>query len=113
MENERRRKERVTTAQQPKGKFYLYVGDQCHDVRAVVDVSPFGVGLHIDNAINNGTDIHLKYQHETIEIEVNGSVVWSRIVKQTLPSIYLLGISLRPEDVETNIQFFRSVSGQT
>jgi len=111
MEKERRREDRIRPAQQPKGKFYLSIGNQCHDVQAVVDVSPFGVGLRIDSAINNGTDINLKYQHEAIEMEVNGSVAWNKTVEQEPPS-YLVGISLRPEDIESNILFFRTVTGQ-
>ena len=116
MEKERRREERITPTQQLKGKFYLYVENRCLDVRAVLDVSPFGVGLQIDNSINNGTDIRLEYQHETIDLEVNGSVAWSIAFEEEPYSEqdthqYLVGIHLRPEDMGANIQFFKAVTG--
>ena len=112
MEKERRREERIAVKQQPKGKFYLYVENRCLDVRAVQDVSPFGAGLYVDNPIDNDTNVRIKYQHESIELEVCGSVAWSTLVEEAQgPRRYLLGICLQPQDGEKNIRFFRSVIG--
>lgn len=98
MEKERRREERIRPAHQPKGKFTLHVGNQSFDVRAVIDTSPFGFGLQIDNHIKNRTIVRLKYQLMTVKLEVNGAVVWSSSVDKGPPG-YLLGISLRAEDL--------------
>ena len=117
MKKERRREERISLTQQPKGKIYLYVENRCLDVREVLDVSPCGIGLYIDNSIDNVSDVRLKYQHETIDLEVSGSVVWSMAVEEVPYSEqdtrrYLVGIHLRPDDMGANIQFFKAVSGQ-
>jgi len=117
LKKERRKEERTTPTQQPKGKISLYVENQCLDVREVLDVSPVGVGLYFDNAIDNVTDIRLKYQYETIDLEVNGSVVWCMAVEEAPYSEhdtrrYLVGIHLRPDDMGTNNQFFKAITGQ-
>ncbi len=107
MDKERRKEERVAVKKQPQGQFFLYIDDQCLDVQAVQDVSPFGVGLYVDNVINNGTDVRLKYG--SIDLEVYGSVAWSALVEGQGPRRYLLGICLKPQNGGGNIRFFQSV----
>ena len=114
---DKRREERVTPAYQPKGELYLYTGEQRLNIQTVRDVSPFGIGLQIDSPITNGAEIRLTYQHEEINLQVYGSVIWNRAVKEDSDAekcsrSYQLGISLYPEDKGVNLQFFRTLTGR-
>src|SRR3990167_3481751 len=114
--NEQRREERFTPTQQSTHGLYLYVADQCMDVQAVWDVSPFGVGLQVDCAIDKGAMVRLMYEYKSAVLQVHGTVMWCTIFRNIpnnsdlLPS-YRVGISLGSEDVEANVLFFRYMTG--
>lgn len=117
MTKEQRRAVRNIPLQHPKGKLYLYVDDQCHEVQAVHDVSPFGIGVRIGSAINKGNEVRLRYQYEVNDLQVHGTVIWSSVVeeksggREALRS-YQAGIYLLPEETEVNMQFYRLMISQ-
>ncbi len=117
MHKEKRNVERIILAQPMQGKLYLYVEELCLEVRSVWNVSPFGVGLQVDSDIDKGTGIRLEFQHETTDLQVDGSIIWSAVFEDELEGgtraqSYRMGIRLLPENMEINSQFFRSITSQ-
>ncbi len=117
MQKEKRNVERIILVQPMKGKLNLYVKKLCLEVRSVWNVSPFGIGLQVDSDIDKGARILLEFQHETTELHVEGSVIWSTIFEDepeggTRAQSYRMGIRLLPENMEINSQFFRSITDQ-
>ena len=87
------------------------------------DVSPFGVGLQIDRTINithaisKDANIQLMYPFEGVDLYIHGLITWSMVFVDNRDSdglhrSYRLGISLRQDDIEANVQFFKYVTGQ-
>lgn len=117
MQEEKRNVERIILVQPMKGKLNLYVKKLRLEVRSVWNVSPFGIGLQVDNDIDKGARILLEFQHNTTELHVEGSVIWSAIFEDepvggTRAQSYRMGIRLLPENMEVNSQFFRSITDQ-
>jgi len=117
LHKEKRNVERIIPDQPMKGKLNLYVKKLCLEVRSVWNVSPFGIGLQVDSNIDKGARILLEFQHETTELHVHGSVIWSAAFEDELEGgtpaqSYRMGIRLLPENMEINSQFFRSITDQ-
>ena len=108
---EQRRNERVVPAQQPKGKLMLYVNDDRFEVKSLRDVSPFGIGVCIECDVMKESAVRLNYQAEGEEIEVFGVVAWSGPIAEDdnahAAALFRIGICLQPENVESNLNFYR------
>ena len=114
---EKRREGRITPIYQPKGELYLVVGERHFDIRAVRDISPFGIGLQIDSPITNGTEVQLKYLYEAVDLDVRGIVIWNMTAQEDsstgeISRSYRVGISLYPDDQGVNLQFFKTLTGR-
>ena len=113
---ELRRTERVVPAQQPKGTLVLSVNDDSFEVKSVRDVSPFGIGVCVECDVEKESAVCLNYQAEGEEIEVFGVVAWSGPVagddKAQAAPLFRIGICLQPENVESNLYFYRLMTGK-
>ncbi|MBL1259366.1 MAG: hypothetical protein COB33_002400 [Thiotrichaceae bacterium] len=108
---EMRRTERVVPAQQPSGKLVLSVKGQKFDVKSVRDVSPFGIGVCIEHHVVKDEEVRLNYQTEAGNGQVYGVVAWHAPMKSdddsSAVSLFRIGICLKPENVESNLNFYR------
>ncbi len=120
MSTERREHKRTFFIQAPDRKLYLYIDDQNIEVESVWDISPFGIGLQINNAVNidhavsADTDIQLRYRFGGDDQNVRGSITWSKIFIDNPGSLhrsYRLGVCL-DDDIEANILFFKFMIGE-
>ena len=75
--NERRKWKRVACLQPLKGRCRLYADQQCYDVRAVGDISPFGVKVEIEVFLDIDEPVRLTFESENARISVCGLVMWS------------------------------------
>ncbi|MEE8428973.1 MAG: hypothetical protein V3S33_05680 [Gammaproteobacteria bacterium] len=121
MTTERREHKRTFFIQSPDRKLYLYIDDQHIEVESVWDISPFGIGLQIENAINidhavtTDADIQLRYQYAGVDQQVRGSITWSKIFidgPDSLHRSYRLGVCLDDDDIEPNVLFFKFMTGE-
>ncbi|MBI3479042.1 MAG: PilZ domain-containing protein [Nitrosomonadales bacterium] len=77
-QKDQRRAERIALLEQPKGEFFLHVKDDLYSVRSVLNISSQGISLQLDNIVGVATEVVLQYKYKAINIQVNGTVVWSR-----------------------------------
>jgi hypothetical protein len=115
---ERRRAAREVLAQQPQGKLQLYTKFQCLDVVEIRDVSPFGIGLRLNVAIDDDAPIRLMYAGENMQIDVAGTVVWKTPVRLPEPNPFAgygcwVGIFLHPDNLDANFELYRALKGET
>jgi len=113
---ELRRNERVVPVKQPKGKLMLHVNDESFEVKSVRDVSPFGIGVCIVSDVEKESAARLSYQIGDVDLEVIGVVAWSALIKggdnaQTM-ALFRIGICLQPDNVESNLEFYRLMRGK-
>jgi hypothetical protein len=113
---EQRRNGRVVPAQKPKGKLMLYVNDDSFEVKSVRDVSPFGIGVCIVSDVEIESEARISYQTGGEDLEVLGIVVWSGLIKgdgntQVIP-LFRIGICLQPDNVASNLEFYRLMKGE-
>jgi len=95
----RRSEQRTALKEQPKGKFWLMLDDDCADVISVRDISPKGISLQVDRFIDKVSGVRVKYQNDMVDMMINGVVVWNSPA-ETAPSrkepgdSYMVGINL-------------------
>lgn len=116
-EKDQRRSERVIPARQPSGQLSLYVDGECFDIKEVRDVSPFGIGVRTDADLGKATEVRLHYQHGDEAFEVFGVIAWGSQVEadkgeENTENLYRIGVCLRPEDAEANLNFYRAMVSQ-
>lgn len=111
---ERRSVPREVLAQQPQGTLQLHIGDRCIDVVWIRDISPVGICLQLDAAVDKGAQVQLKYTADGIQIEVLGTVAWAKAVKSPHPNNldalgWWAGIFLHPSCTEANFALYRTM----
>lgn len=99
MHSEQRKENRSIATRQLKGKLQVIVGDKCHDVSAVKDVSPTGIRLKLGAQVNIGENILVRYLDGKVDLKLNGVVVWNSISSEGFeegaePNAYIVGIKL-------------------
>ncbi|PJA33565.1 MAG: hypothetical protein CO187_01130 [Zetaproteobacteria bacterium CG_4_9_14_3_um_filter_53_7] len=109
MESERRRLGRHAFELLPQGLLSLWVDGRPVTILDVQDVSPFGIGLLVDGHVSNGCLVALQYVRDTTDIEVSGSVVWSRPADAAEENT-CLGIYLEMENMAPNVEFFNAMT---
>lgn len=109
LENERRSRARDSVKRDPPGELTLHVDEQPFAIRALHDVSPFGLGLLVDAHIPNGSEISLRYRHREIDIKVCGSVVWSQADESS--GVFKVGVCLKADKMLPNVEFFNAIMG--
>ncbi len=108
MNSERRNQYRNVFEEQLLGELHLHAEGRPVAVLHVEDVSPYGIGLLTDGFVSNGSSISLRYQHETTDIEVLGTVVWR--VPMDSEGLARLGINLQEDDMVPNVALFNAVT---
>ncbi len=110
----KRKAEREIPLKDLKGDFTLHAGESVYDVTIegieIRDVSPFGIGIKIKDKVDKDSKITLCYKHNDIELAVCGAVVWVSDESDE-KDFYKAGISLSPEDVSTNMKFYKLLMG--
>ncbi len=112
MSHEKRRKRRDIPPKQPRGKFSLYFNSKYLDVYLIRDISPFGVGVKINEQIKPGEIIRLNYNYEDINIDLLGTIAWNKTINDNNAEKYLTGIDLDTKDMKLNVSFFQLMLGQ-
>jgi len=115
MEYDRRNRGRTLFEQEKlDGEFRLYVDDDMMGIRELQDVSPFGIGLKVDTDIAHGKLIRIRYRHESIDIEVTGTVVWSLSEEPETAGMShgcRIGVYFQDADMGPNVEFFNAITG--
>jgi hypothetical protein len=97
--SEQRKETRFIFTRQPKGRLQVLLGDQCIDVSPVKDVSPMGIRLEVGTQVDLGENIWVRYLTETVDLKLNGTVVWNSSCAEGSNEIaasnaYMIGIRL-------------------
>jgi len=108
MENERRRLARVIiSSEYPQGQFCLYINGQPVGLRALRDVSPFGLSLLLELQLTKDSEVTLHYSNDETELVVSGTVTWC--VADDISGYFRAGVLLNEGAVSDNTAFFKAV----
>ena len=99
MQKDQRRAERIALLTQPKGELYLHVKNERYSVRSVLNISSQGISLQLDNSIETASEVVLQYKYNQINMQVNGTVVWSRPSNEPVAT----EATHRPHDIGVNL----------
>jgi len=98
MQADLRKTERIDLSTQPKGELYLVVKGKHYSVSSVLNISPQGIRVQLNNAVSNAKDVVIQYTHDDINLSVNGTIVWnmpsSKSTADNSISSYDIGINL-------------------
>ncbi|MBU0621920.1 MAG: PilZ domain-containing protein [Gammaproteobacteria bacterium] len=99
MHTEHRRERRSVVSPKPKGVLQVLAGEKCLDVTAVMDASPMGMRLQVDDRIGIGENILVRYMDKQVDMKLNGTVVWNSVSADPAAadadhSACIIGISL-------------------
>ena len=85
----------------------LEADDRYYELAHITDVSHFGAGLRISEALPAGTLARLIMHVEDEKYTVRGNVRWCRshVTEDQVPQ-YQIGMSFDPQDMKNNMQFF-------
>ena len=89
-----RKEKRSVMTEQPKGTLSLQIRDEYVPVRAIRDFSPGGISVVIDCAIGGSVETTVRYIDQDVDVEVNGTIVWSRPDAAGQGNAHLLGVNL-------------------
>ena len=107
--DERRIAERVVPKRKIKGRMQLKVDERWVTVRAVMDISPFGIRVRLDEDIRRSGDVQLRLECDGSPIETRGAIAW---LVAGAGKACMAGISLMPENVEANTRLFEVIVGE-
>jgi len=79
MHSEKRKEVRSAYPIPRGGKLQVLFDDKSILVTSVKDVSSTGIRLEIESPISVGENIMIRYLAETMDIKLNGTVVWNSI----------------------------------
>ncbi len=96
---------------QPEGELLLLVGEKTFEVWKLLDISPFGVGLSIDQLIDKGSLVTLQYRHREDDIKVVGTVAWSGSENSREEGAgFRLGVDFQPDKIASNVALFKVIT---
>jgi len=116
MQNERRSGDRYcfNLELQPQGELILVVGERTFEVWKLLDISPFGTGLSINELVGPGSDVMLQYRCEEDEIKVFGTVTWSGSENsQEEGAGFRIGIQFNRVEMPMNVTLFKRLTDST
>lgn len=91
--------------------FSLEAGARAHRLVHLTDVSHFGAGLRIAEALENGASAQLVMHVNNERYVVTGNVRWCRPdAEQSGAALYHVGLSFDPNDMKSNMMFFAVLS---
>ena len=76
-QDDQRKGERIRLLMQPEGDLYLYVNGERYSVRSVLNLSPQGISIQLNNSVGDASEVVVQYKHKDINLHVNGTVVWN------------------------------------
>jgi hypothetical protein len=94
---ELRGEERIALNRPPKGELTLIVGKKSIRVAAVRDISAQGLRVQIGTPVGKDENVCVSFRHESVDLQVNGTVVWSSAGVDETPggaTAYIVGINL-------------------
>ena len=77
MQTDLRKTDRIDLSTQPKGELFLLVKGERYSVGSVLNISPQGIRVQINNAVSNAKDVVIQYRHDDINLNVNGTIAWN------------------------------------
>lgn len=96
---------------QAEGELLLLVGEQTYEVCKLVDISPFGAGLSIDESIGAGCKVTLQYRLEKFYINVSGFVLWSEPENsQEVGGGFRMGVHFHRNNMPMNAALFKALT---
>jgi len=113
MKNKRRNGDRYcfNFELQSEGELLLLVGEKTIEVWKLLDISPFGAGLSIDQLIDKGSLVALQYRHREDDIKVLGTVAWSGAENSKEEGAgFRLGIDFHPDHIASNVALFKVIT---
>jgi len=93
----------------------LVVAGQEIAIRSVDDVSPFGLGVHVDDSFPSQTPVDIHIVTDASELQLSGTIVWNQATADEGGDplgTYRLGIYLNPEAMEANMAFYKTFTGR-
>lgn len=113
MSVERRSSSRSIVESDSENSLELFVEGKRVEILQAHDISPFGIGLLVENRQRNGSDIRLRYCSDETEVEVFGVIAWSAAASSMHEEgveASRIGIYLLPENAVSNVAFFNVIT---
>jgi len=104
--NERRVAQRVVPKKKLKGRLEVESAGRWVQAKAVMDVSPFGIRVHLADDIRKSGDVVLRLEIGDERIEVGGRVAW---LMAGAGKECKAGIELLPENIQDNTRLFEAI----
>ena len=96
---------------QPKGELTLLVGERTFEVWKLVNISPFGTGLSIDEHVSTGSKVTLQYRSEDDEIKTFGTVTWSESENSKEEGGgFRIGVNFHRNQTALNVALFKRLT---
>ena len=106
MTDERRGHDRESLAKaEIPGKFLIETDGASQTFNQVCDVSISGMGLVLNNAMNTGQEIKIKYVSEDFSVAINAVVAWCVPDQDD----HRVGIQFSSEDLDANVMLFMTL----
>lgn len=105
MAENQRKLDRIRLLMQPEGELYLYVNGERYSVRSVLNISPQGISIQLDDSVGDASEVVVQYKHKDINLHVNGTVVWNMPAQEPPTEVELPSAEIveRSYDVGINL----------
>ncbi|MDQ6992724.1 MAG: PilZ domain-containing protein [Mariprofundus sp.] len=113
MKNERRNGDRYcfNFDLEPKGELSLIYKGRTISVWKLLDISPFGTGLSIDENIALNSQVTLLYSDNEHECRTIATVIWSsKENNEEVGGGFRVGARFNKEQMNLNIAFFKALT---
>lgn len=113
MKSERRNGDRYcfNLELQPEGELLLLVAGQTYEVWKLLDISPFGTGLSVDEYIGAEGEVTLQYRCDENDIKVFATVAWSGLENsQEEGGGFRVGLQFNRDEMELNVALFKALT---
>ena len=96
---DKRGQRRYALAGDPECEIFLWLGDSCHPVKALKDLSETGISIYLDIQIPESTPVLIQYVDDRMQVQINGTVAWcASLQESTCPdpvdATFAMGIKL-------------------
>ena len=98
-EPDKRGQRRYALAGDPECEIFLWLGDCCHPVKAIRDVSETGISIYLDIQVPESTSVLIQYVDDRMQVKINGTVAWCAALKDSpdpelVDAVCVMGIKL-------------------
>jgi len=96
------------------GDLFLLVDERTFEIWKLLDISPFGTGLSVDEEIATGSRVILQYQCKGDDIKVSGTVLWSGVENSDEEGGgFRMGICFHKSETVLNVALFKALTEST